>query len=235
LVRQLLPEVTVPELPEDPADYVSFLSGLNLFETTSYSPADARRAEQYKEETERVALRESSSDISEYLRSLDMRMRIARFDPENLARIVQLMQRSNQFNLTTKRRSEEECRQMMLDAENYLPFYASLADRFGDHGLISVVILQILEDTIYVTDWLMSCRVLARGAEEYLMNHVICTALRRRIPRICAEYIPTAKNGMVKDFFGRFGFERVSDENGYTRWTIDVRNYQPSTTFIQEI
>jgi FkbH-like protein len=235
LVRQLVPEVLVPELPDDPADYVRFLSALNLFETTSYSSTDARRAEQYKEEADRLELRESASDIGEYLRSLDMQIRIARFDSDNLARIAQLMQRSNQFNLTTRRLNEEACRQMMLDCHNCVPLYASLADRFGDHGLISVVILQIAENRLDITDWLMSCRVLARGVEECLMNHVVCTARQKGIPTICAEYIPTPKNGMVKSFFGRFGFEQVSDNDGHTRWTIDPTNYQPSTTFIREI
>jgi FkbH-like protein len=234
LVRQLVPEVVVPELPEDPADYVRFLSALNLFETTNYSTADARRADQYKEEADRLELRETTSDIGEYLQSLDMQIRIARFDPENLARIAQLMQRSNQFNLTTRRLSEEACRQLMLDCRNYVPLYAKLSDRFGDHGLILVVIARIGADELEITDWLMSCRVLSRGVEECLMNHVVCAARQKRIRKICAEYIPTAKNGMVKDFFGRFGFEKFSDDNGRTRWTIDIENYQPSATFIRE-
>jgi FkbH-like protein len=234
LVRQLVPDVVVPELPEDPADYVRFLSALNLFETTSFSSADTRRAEQYKEEADRLELRESASDIGEYLQSLDMQIQMARFDPDNLARISQLMQRSNQFNLTTRRLNEEACRQMMLDFRNYVPLYAKLADRFGDHGLISVVIVRIAEDALEITDWLMSCRVLSRGVEECLMNHLVCTARQKRVSTIYAEYIPTAKNGMVKDFFGRFGFEKLSDENGRTRWAIDIGNYQSFTTFIRE-
>ena len=235
LVRQFLPEVIVPELPEDPAEYVRFLSGLNLFETTSYSSADARRADQYKEEAERSELRESISDIGEYLQSLDMRIRISRFDSDNLARISQLMQRSNQFNLTTRRLNEENCRQMMSDSENCVPLYASLTDRFGDHGLISVVVLQIDADTLYITDWLMSCRVLARGVEESLMNYVINTGRQRAIKKVCAEYIPTAKNAMVKEFFVRFGFEQTSNDNGRTTWAIDPKQYQPTTSFIREI
>jgi FkbH-like protein len=235
LVRQLVPEVIVPELPEDPAEYVRFLSALNLFETTSYSSADARRADQYKEEADRLALRDGASDITEYLQSLDMRIQIGRFDPHNIARIAQLMQRSNQFNLTTRRLNEEMCRQQMLDVQNSVPLYASLEDRFGDHGLISVVILETNADALNITDWLMSCRVLARGVEEYLMNYVISTAREKGLSRVCAEYIPTSKNSMVKGFFARFGFEQVSDDHGRTLWTINPSRYQPAITFIREI
>jgi FkbH-like protein len=234
LVRQLLPEVIVPELPEDPADYVRFLSSLNLFETTSYSAEDSRRADQYKEEADRLELRASMSDIGEYLRSLDMRIRVGRFDPPSLPRITQLIQRSNQFNLTTRRLNEEACRRLMLDEEKCMPLCAILSDRCGDQGLISIVILQFSGKVMTISDWLMSCRVLARGVEEYLMNYVIDIALRKNIRRINAMYIPTAKNSMVKGFFARFGFLQVCAPNGAVHWTLDPVSYQPAATVIRE-
>lgn len=234
LVRQLAPEVIVPEFPEDPADYVRFLSSLNLFEATSFSPEDARRADQYREEASRLELRATATDVGEYLRSLEMRIRIARFDAENIVRIAQLTQRSNQFNLTTQRLNEGECREMMLDEEHFMPLRASLSDRFGDHGLISLITLRYAPDALVIENWLMSCRVLARGVEEFLMARVVEIALQRDLDRIEAEYIPSAKNGMVKEFYAHFGFERVSDENGHTRWNLNINDFQPAMTYIQE-
>jgi len=230
----LAPEVIVPELPEDPADYVRVLSSLNLFETTSYSAEDARRADQYKEEADRLELRASVTDVSEYLRSLDMKIHVARFDVENLTRIAQLTQRSNQFNLTTQRLNEVECRELMLDEQHYMPIYASLSDRFGDHGLISVIVLNYNPDALLIANWLMSCRVLARGVEEYLMAYVVKHALSRGLLRIDADYIPSAKNGMVKNFYQRFGFEQVFDDSGHTRWTLDPTTFQAKMNYIAE-
>ena len=234
LIRQLLPDVIVPELSEDPADYVRFLSSLNLFETTSYSPADARRAAQYKEEAERLELKASISDVTDYLKSLEMKIRVARFDPDNIPRIAQLTQRSNQFNMTTQRLTEGECREMMLDDETWMPLYASLSDRFGDHGLISVVALRHTREAISIVNWLMSCRVLSRGVEEYLMAKVVKLAIERRVKRIQAEYIPTAKNAMVKGFYSRFGFDLVEEANGHTRWELNPELFQPTPTYITE-
>ncbi len=234
LVRQLVPEVIVPEMPEDPADYVSFLSGLSLFEATSFSPEDARRADLYKEEAERLELRAAVTDIGEYLRSLEMKIRICRFDAENLVRIAQLTQRSNQFNLRTLRLNEGECRERMLDEENYVPLYASLSDRFGDHGLISVINLRCTREALVIENWIMSCRVLARGVEDCLMAKVVSIALDRKLPRVEGEYVPTSKNGMVKEFYARFGFVKTAEENGRTQWTLDPQRFQAASTHILE-
>ena len=134
LVRELLPGVIVPELPEDPADYVRAICELNLFETSSFSLEDTARSELYRQEAGRRELQTSFTSIDEYLQSLEMKIEVARFDPAAVPRIAQLIQRSNQFNLTTHRYNEAECETMMRDEANYLPLYARLSDRFGDHG-----------------------------------------------------------------------------------------------------
>jgi FkbH-like protein len=234
LVRELVPEVIVPEMPEDPADYVRYLSALNLFETTSFSAEDARRADQYKEEADRLELRASVTDVSEYLRSLEMKIKVARFDAENLVRIAQLTQRSNQFNLTTERLNEDQCRALMLDVEGWTPLYASLSDRFGDHGLISVVTLEHGPEALRISNWLMSCRVLSRGVEDFVLGKVVEVARKLGVPRINAEYIPSAKNGMVKDFYARMGFEEVSNENGRTQWVLEPASFEGRSTFMTE-
>jgi FkbH-like protein len=231
MVRDLIPGIIVPELPEDASDYVRFLVELNLFETSTFSGEDLRRTEMYKQEVERRAAAASYASVEEFLRSLDMRIIVSRFDSFHLPRITQLIQRSNQFNLTTQRRSELECDRLMHDA-SALPLYVKLSDRLGDHGIISVVILKIVGSELHITDWLMSCRVLSRGVEQYVMNEVLSFASERALTWVIGHYIPTPKNGMVRDFFKPFGFTRISDENGETYWRISVRSYQPKPVFI---
>ncbi|HVN86448.1 MAG TPA: HAD-IIIC family phosphatase [Candidatus Binatia bacterium] len=228
LVRETLPEVIVPELPEDPADYVRVISELNLFETTSFSDEDRRRADLYRQNASRQEIQAGFSDLAEYLRSLDMQVTLKRFDTFHLPRIAQLIQRSNQFNLTTRRYSQAECEAMMIQEGEVLPLYVKLADKFGDNGLISVVILRIRPPVVEIDSWLMSCRVLGRGVEQYVMNQVMGIAARQGCTVVEGCYIPSAKNAMVKDFYRQFGFERVqAEETGVTRWRLAVSAYQP--------
>jgi FkbH-like protein len=234
-VRGILPHVIVPELPEDPADYVKVLSELNLFETTSVSSEDSVRADLYRAEFERRSAAGTFSDFGEYLASLDMRIDVARFEQSRLGRISQLLQRSNQFNLTTHRYNERECEAMMQDA-SCIPLYGCLRDRFGDHGLISVIVARPdpVEKVLDITDWLMSCRVLARGVEEYLMNYVVQEAAHLNLDLVAGMYIPTAKNAMVKEFFAKFGFEKAGETlDGSTRWRVRVAEYQYRKIYIQ--
>src|SRR6185312_3852671 len=158
-----------------------------------------------------------------------MQMALARFDRFHLPRIAQLMQRSNQFNLCTRRLTEAECGTLMKD-ETFLPMYATLADRFGDHGLISVVVLERSEEALLIRDWLMSCRVLTRGVEQFMMSHVVGVAVKWGLRRVVGEYVPTAKNAMVRDFFQQFGFTRSTAAGN--RWTLEAAGYQPAETFI---
>jgi FkbH-like protein len=230
LVRGLLPDVIVPELPEDPSNVVAYLSHLNLFETTAFSTEDAQRAAQYQREAQRRESAAGSSNVQDFLSSLDMRLVLSRFDRFHLPRISQLMQRSNQFNLCTRRLTEMDC-QALMENESYLPLYATLADRFGDHGLISVAVLERNGNVFTIRDWLMSCRVLARGVEQLMMNHVVAYAVQAGAIRILGEYVATSKNAMVRDFFRQFGFSRVSAEGD--QWVLEVAKYQPHETFIQ--
>lgn len=232
LVRTLLPGVIVPDLPEDPADYVRAISEMNLFETAAFSVEDLGRSELYRVEGLRQQEQASYGSFEEFLRSLKMRISIARFDGYHLPRIAQLIQRSNQFNLTTRRRTEAECVDLMNDPL-FVPLYAKLSDRLGDHGLIAVVILEPLEEALAITDWLMSCRVLKRGVEQALMNEVFLRAKELGLGRVTGEFIPTAKNGMVRDFFVQFGFEKVAEREGHSFWQADTAAYQPSTVFIE--
>jgi len=235
-VRTLLPDVMVPELPEDPADYVKTLVELNLFETTAFSAEDAQRSTLYRQEAQRRLAETTAPSFEDYLQSLEMTIEVTRFTPEQLGRITQLLQRSNQFNLTTQRHNQAQCEAMMNDIEGCLPLTASLRDRFGDHGLISIVVVRPdrAADTAVISDWLMSCRVLTRGVEEYLMNHVVEQARRWGLSSVAASYIPTSKNAMVKDFYARFDFRKtVEHADGRIDWVLPVAEYTPRGVFIR--
>jgi len=231
IVREFLPDVIVPEMPEDPAGYIRALADLNLFETSSFSEADAKRADQYREEAQRELTKHAFVNVNDYLASLGMTILLERFKKTRLPRIAQLIQRSNQFNLCTSRYGEAACEELMNDV-NALPFTISLSDKFGDYGLISVIVLKINGSVGEIDEYLMSCRVLQRGVEFMAMNQIFEFARARGIERIVGRYIRTAKNDMVKDFYAGFGFQKKSQgENGDSQWELEVSAYQPRQTF----
>jgi FkbH-like protein len=228
VVRNLLPDVSVPELPEDPALYLSFLQGLNLFETVSYSAADGARTRQYRQEAERTTLMETFNSYDDYLETLDMRAVAEPFAPFQYPRIAQLTQRSNQFNLRTVRFTEAQIEQAAND-QALITRYYTLRDKFGDYGLIGVVILEKRpEDTLFVSTWLMSCRVLKRGMEEFIVNNIVETAKQAGMKRVVGEYLPTPKNRMVETIYERLGFAREGDV-----FVADPDHFSRNKTHIQ--
>lgn len=232
LVRAMIPEIEVPELPEDPALYLGYLQECNLFETATYSEEDRDRTKQYQEEFARKKLQQEFTSIDDYLESLEMIGAAKSFESIRYARIAQLTQRSNQFNLRTIRYTEDEIERLAAD-ENYLTLYYTLQDKFGDHGLVSVAILKKLSDKeLFIETWLMSCRVLKRGMEEFIINYMVKTAKSQGFQTIYAEYIPTPKNSMVKDIYGTMGFSRSQiDEN---RYELKITDYEEKRVFIKE-
>ena len=230
LVRTMIPEITVPKLPEDPALYLQYLRGLDLFETASYSREDAGRTEQYREKAQRAAFEAAFQSYDDYLEALQMRASAAAFDPFHYPRIAQLTQRSNQFNLRTVRYTEAEIEALAQD-DSRIGLYFTLKDKFGDHGLISVVVLEKQpEDTLFISEWLMSCRVLKRGMEEFIVDKILSVAAQQGFRRVVGEYIPTPKNAMVKDLYEQLGFARL--ENG--RFQAEVSGFPYHKTFITE-
>jgi len=221
IVRQSIPEVTVPELPEDPADYFSFLSKANLFDTASYSVNDKDRTLQYQQEARRRKMKTATTNMADYLKSLEMEGEIAPFSESDVPRIAQLTQRSNQFNLRTKRYTDGDIIAFM-ESSNFVTYSVKLKDRFGDYGLISVIILEKVNDkTLFVDTWIMSCRVLKRDVEHFAINHIVQRAIEDNIFEIHGEYIETAKNGLVSDLLTKLTF---CDENGKN--ILATRNFK---------
>ncbi|MDQ6610185.1 MAG: HAD-IIIC family phosphatase, partial [Bacteroidota bacterium] len=165
MVKEGIPELEVPEMPEDPVDYLPFLQSLNLFETVSYTSEDEHRTVLYKQEAERVTYQHIYKNEEEYLAGLQMIAEIKSLDAFTLPRAAQLSQRSNQFNLRTIRYNEAELKSMILSAD-YFPFVVALKDRFGNYGVISFVVLKKDAENIFIENWTMSCRVLKRGVEK---------------------------------------------------------------------
>ncbi len=208
LVRQLAPDVAVPELPVDPADYILAIEQHRYFQVTSLGREDLQRAEYYRANARRDEVLNGSDNVEEFLRSLAMVARIAPVDEVSLERTAQLINKSNQFNLTTRRRTAAEVMALAADPQ-WFTCTVSLRDRFGDNGLISVLLAKREDDALIVDTWLMSCRVLKRGVESLLHNYLCRWALRRGIRRIRGEYIATAKNSIVRDHFAGLGFAKM--------------------------
>ena len=229
LVRTMLPEVEAPELPEDPAEYTAFARMQNLFDTNSYSDEDRVRTERYRAEKSRTELSAGIDNSDDYLKALGMKAVCAPFDAFHIPRIAQLTQRSNQFNLRTVRYSEQEIEEIAANPR-YITRYYTLRDRFGEHGLIAVVILEKRENELFVNEWLMSCRVLKRGMEQFIADSILRAAREAGVARVVGEYIPTPKNAMVKDLYASMGFRPLGD--GLYEARVD--DYQNHQTFITE-
>ena len=164
-----------------------------------------------------------------------MEVSLERFNAFNLPRIAQLAQRSNQFNLTTRRYSEAACEAMMYDS-TVVPLTLRLSDKFGDYGLVSIIILKHINEDIEIDEYLMSCRVLQRGVETFAMNAIFAYAASQGVNRVIGQFIPTAKNDMVNQFYGRFGFCRISDNgDGASRWALAVDDYVPGGNFLHPL
>lgn len=223
IIRQQVPMAAVPEL-ERPEQYICAIDRAGYFEMTDLSSEDLKRNDMYKENAARLQLRDSFENYEEYLRSLEMKAQIGPFAEVYWARIAQLTNKSNQFNLTTKRYTQEEIKKVSQNLD-CIALYGRLEDRFGDNGIVSVVIGDVHGGTLDIVLWLMSCRVLKRGMEDAMMDALAGESLRRGIKTVNGYYYPTAKNSMVRDFYSKMGFDLVSgDEAGNTVWKLDISN-----------
>jgi FkbH-like protein len=228
IVRRELPEVVVPEVGEDPADYPAMIARAGYFEAVSFSAEDRQRAEMYRANAERRVAQGSVTNLAEYLASLEMVMTALPFDAVGRARISQLVNKSNQFNVTTRRYGENDVEAFERDPAKFT-LQVRLEDKFGDNGMISVVIFDKGAQSWSCDTWLMSCRVLGRGVEQSVLNEVAAAAKGEGASTLTATYIPTKKNGLVRDLFAKLGFTRTSeDADGTSHWALDLAGYEPA-------
>jgi FkbH-like protein len=225
LVRKLLPQVAVPELPEDPSAYARTLAAGGYFEAVTLAAEDLKRAGFYQDNAKRASLQRQAGGVDAYLASLDMTITFQPFEGKGRARIVQLINKSNQYNLTTRRYTEPEILAVELDPTVFT-LQVRLADIFGDNGMISVVICRPAgNETWEIDTWLMSCRVLGRKVEHMVLRKIVEHARAAGIHKLIGTYRPTERNKLVVDHYAKLGFTMArEEESGMTQWELLVES-----------
>jgi FkbH-like protein len=220
----------VPELPEEAAYYARTLTAAGYFEAVAFAGEDLKRAGFYQDNAKRANLQKQVGGVDAYLASLEMTITFLPFDATGRARIVQLINKSNQYNLTTRRYTDPE----VAAAENdpaVFTLQVRLADIFGDNGMISVIICRPVEEEVWEIDtWLMSCRVLGRKVEQMVLREILQAARTAGIEKLVGIYLPTERNKLVVDHYAKLGFSKVEqDEVGRTRWELLVEGAEPES------
>lgn len=224
IVSAQLPGAAVPEV-ETVESYIRTIDRSGFFEVTSFSEDDLSRNDMYIANAKRAKQQACFENYTDYLLSLEMSAQICDFDPVYIQRITQLTNKSNQFNLTTKRYTQAQM-QEVFESDSYVRLFGKLTDKFGDNGVVSVVIGEQREKELHIDLWLMSCRVLKREMEYAMLDRLVEKCVGRGIEKIVGYYYPTAKNKMVKNLFGDFGFDKISeDENGNAVWELSTNGY----------
>lgn len=231
IVTGQTPGVSAPVM-DAPEHYITAIDRCGFFEMTKLSKDDLERNHMYKANAQRAKLQKSFANYEEYLLSLEMRARIRPFEPVYIPRIAQLTNKSNQFNLTTRRYTESQMRELSEDG-GYITLYGKLTDKFGDNGVVSVVLGRLDGGVLHIELWLMSCRVLKRNMEHAMLDQLVRAAKKAGAQRLRGYYYKTPKNGMVKDFYKDFGFGLVSADGEDTVWELPVEGYVDKNTVIK--
>ncbi len=232
IVKAQLPGVRTPVM-DSVENYIQTLDRSGFFEVTSFSEDDIKRNDMYKANIKRAAQQASFESYADYLLSLDMNAAIDDFIPLYIQRITQLTNKSNQFNVTTKRYTAAEMEEV-YKSDSYIRLYGKLIDKFGDNGVVSVVIGKKNGDTLDIELWLMSCRVLKRDMELAMLDTLVEKCQSSGIKTIRGHYYPTAKNSMVKELYGTFGFTKVNEDTaGNTEWELDTESYEKKNHVIK--
>jgi FkbH-like protein len=239
-IRQSLPTVAVPELPEDVAHYARCLAEAGYFEAVVFTTEDRDRTEQYAANAERESLLKLSASLDDFLRNLQMSVTYGPFSAPNLVRVTQLFNKTNQFNTTNKRYSAEEIAQFAAAGET-LTLQFRLVDKYGDNGLVSAMILRpdpVHVEIFEIDNWVMSCRVFGRALEIEAMNIAVEEARSRGSEVIRAAYVPTPKNAVIKNLYSSLGFTALNDRllgDGDTCWLLDLSKYVARPTHISQL
>jgi FkbH-like protein len=233
-VRQQLPDIVVPETGSDVAGFIRILDQAALFESVSLSAEDLQRTQQYQHNQLRAQQASSFSSYNEFLTSLDMRAIITPFQPADLPRITQLINKTNQFNLTTRRCSESDVANMITN-KSCITLSARLQDKFGDNGLVSVIAGNIIGDSLDIALWLMSCRVLKRGLEFAMLEQLCKIAHAHGLQRVVGHFLPTAKNSMAANFYQEAGFTQQSESPTESIWQLELQNIHALPTHCIQI
>mgnify|MGYP001499395695 CR=1 FL=1 len=228
VVRDNIPGITVPDLPDDPSNYLTFLYNQNLFEVDSYSKSTNDRTDFYKKENERMKFKEISTDLTDYMTKLGMKSKLSKLNSFNIPRVSELSNRSNQFNLRTIRYSQSDLMRIM-NSNEYFGFVFDLEDRFGSHGIVSFVIVKCISNNeAFIENWAMSCRVLERSFEHYIINQILCFLKEKKYKILVAEYLETKKNSLVKNIYDDLGFSCIENNT----YSIQLKDFKKLKTYI---
>ncbi len=225
-VKKELPEVTVPELPKDSSEFSNILLALNDFSSFEITKEDVKRKEMYLHQKKRLDLEQSSSNLEDFLKTLDIRVTIEKANNFTIPRISQLTLKTNQFNLTTKRYQKEDI-EKFNQSENYLVCSAKVTDKFGDNGLTGVCIIEKQKDTWIIDTFLLSCRIMGREIEKIILNYIIKEAKQNNVKTIRAKFIPTEKNFPIENFLPSCGFKKINDY-----WEFEIGKLFSAPEFI---
>jgi FkbH-like protein len=234
IVEAQIPGIAVPDVGADVSRYSSILDAARYFEPVALAKEDLQRAKLYEDNAQRASSEMKFANYGEYLDSLEMTAEIEAFRPVYMERIVQLTNKTNQFNLTTRRYTLAEMEATSADGR-HIGIYGKLSDRFGDNGLVSIVLGRIESHELHLDLWLMSCRVLKRDMELAMLDHLAEAARRAGVRTLYGYYLPTPKNGMVADHYEKIGFVPSShnDETGASVWSLDITNYEARNSHIK--
>ncbi len=235
-VREALPEVAVPELPDDPVRYVRCVARAGYFEAISFTAEDVARADTYRDSLARDTFRATVQSVDEFLAGLAMEARVAQFTTIDANRLFQLINKTNQFNLTLRRHGLEQVLAFMSDP-GCITLQCRLRDRFGDNGLVAAMVLRSIEDggAFVVDTWVMSCRVFGRRLEHETLNAAVEEVRSRGGKRVVGEFVPGARNGPFRNLYDELGFDRVpaADDASTVRWSLSVAGFSPMRTHIR--
>jgi FkbH-like protein len=237
IVRQELPTVAVPELPDDPALFAQSIADAGYFEALRVTNEDRERTRKYQDNAKRDRIKASATDIESFLKSLDMQFIWKRFDSVGMNRIVQLINKTNQFNLRTRRYTESEVT-TVIENDRAICLQARLTDQFGDNGVVAIVIGEPMKNAhdMMLDTWLMSCRVLGRQVEQTTLNVIASEARRLGASRLIGEYRPTPKNNIVRDHYRNLGFQLLETrDDGGTVWALPLDEFKPLPTFAKVV
>ena len=225
-VRKSIPDIEVPELSEEPSNYERDLIFPGYFEITNLSKEDKKRSYYYESNRKREQLKNNSVNLEKYLHSLKMRANIRKFDKKNIDRIVQLIMRSNQFNLTTKRYDKNKIERIIRDKKKYHTLQSNLIDKFGDNGIVSLIICEIQKKTVKIDSWIMSCRVFSRNLEITIFNKLVSNIKKIDAKYLIGEYYKTEKNIIVENLYKELGFKCVKKRKDYSKWSLNLEEYK---------
>ncbi|MFZ0885619.1 MAG: HAD-IIIC family phosphatase [Candidatus Acidiferrales bacterium] len=236
LVSAQLPMVAVPDVGSDITNFIAILDGARYFEPAALTNEDLSRGKQYEANSQRALQQSQFASYEDYLDSLEMSAEIGAFRPMYLERIAQLTNKTNQFNLTTRRYTPAEIETIAADP-GYLTLYGKLSDKFGDNGLISVIIGRQELRTVHLDLWLMSCRVVKRDMEFAMLDALVAACHERGVLEILGYYLPSQRNSMVSDLYAKLGFNRVAqEEDGRSVWKLELNGqYVPRNKHIREL